>query len=133
MMADIDAQIAKLQAMRATLPADAVPGIDDAIAALRARQRIKASDGGVIVNPSQTIVQGDQHNYAAPIDPALSRQDRALIDYLRALQNDCSPLQLSRIDAAESRFHRPMRLEQVYIGVHTTTQVHVDAEAQART
>ncbi|MDQ2996470.1 MAG: hypothetical protein M3R61_05360, partial [Chloroflexota bacterium] len=90
------------------------------------QQRIEASDGGVIVNPSQTIVQGDQHNYPPPPDHVQAKQHRALIDYLRGLQNDCSPLQLSRIDAAESRYQRPMRLEQVYIGAQTTAQVAVE-------
>src|SRR5437016_3106380 len=124
-MSDLASQIKQLEALRVTLPADAAKSIDEAIAALRARQRIEASDGGVILNPSQTIVQGDQHIHPPAHDPALPRQERTLVDYLRALQHECSPLQLSRIDATESRHRRPMRLEQVYIGVHTTSQVEL--------
>ncbi|MDQ2996827.1 MAG: hypothetical protein M3R61_07210, partial [Chloroflexota bacterium] len=124
-MADIDAQIDNLQVIRATLPPDAAMLIDDAIAKLRLRQVQEAADGGLIINSPQTIVQGDQHIYPPPPDHVQARQHRALIDYLRALQNDCSPLQLSRIDAAESRYQRPMRLEQVYIGAQTTAQVVV--------
>ncbi len=63
----------------------------------------------------------------APADREAEERERALIDYLSMVRGECSSLQLSRIDSSESRYRRPMRLEQVYIGLHTTSQVEETA------
>ncbi|MBK9713421.1 MAG: SUMF1/EgtB/PvdO family nonheme iron enzyme [Kouleothrix sp.] len=134
-MNDLAAKIAQLEALRATIDGAAAESLDDAIRALRAQQatqRMEAGEGGLLINPTQTVVHGDQHNYAAPLDPSIPRQERALIDYLSALQGECGPLQLMRIDASESRHRRSMRLEQVYIGLHTTTQVELTEDEAAQ-
>ncbi len=78
-MTDLSAKIAQLEALRATLAGDAARAVDDAIAPCAPRslqQRMEASDGGLLVNPSQTIVQGDQHIHQAPPDPTLPRRER---------------------------------------------------------
>lgn len=78
-----------LEDLRATLDGDAARSIDDAIRLLReqlaTQQRMEAGDGGLLINSTQTIVQGDQHTYAPPPDPNLPLREHALIDYLSRL------------------------------------------------
>ncbi len=113
------------QACKALLDAVAVP---EEHAALGVQMRIRAGERSTIVNPRMVSATGDLHYHEAPSDPEQARRERALLDDLRSLQHECSPLQLSRIDSAESRYQQPMRLERVYIGLHVERQVELTSE-----
>lgn len=117
-------KIAYIETMRPLIGDSAA---DAAIAALRKEhttQRVEASDGGRVSGVAQ--IRGDHAqvtiNPERP-DHVIEGRERALIDYLTGLQGECSPLQLTRIEPSESRYRQPMRLEQVYISLQTTTQV----------
>jgi predicted NACHT family NTPase len=95
-------------------------------------QSMHASGGSRISGAAQ--VTGDYARITInpePVDHEAEACERALIDYLSMLQSECSSLQLTRIDESESRYRRPMRLEQVYIGLHTTSQVEEAADGAA--
>jgi formylglycine-generating enzyme required for sulfatase activity/energy-coupling factor transporter ATP-binding protein EcfA2 len=82
-------------------------------------QEIVATGGGQINN--SYIVNGD-NNIFHP-DPSAAPRERALHRYLHDLRAECSPLQLDRVDAGETRNRAAMRLEQVYISMNVDRQI----------
>ena len=121
----LDPEGAVGQACRALLEAVTAP---ERRPALDVQMRIEASDGSRAEQIRQVVVQPGGSYHEAPRDPAQVQQQQALIDYLRALQHACSALQLGQIDAHEGRHQHPMRLEQIYIGLHTERQVAVSPD-----
>ena len=130
-MTDLNDKIARLEAMRPILGDAAV---DAAIAALRAEtdaavvQRMVAQ---TITNAEQTVIYGDQHIHAAPLDPALAREERAVRGWLGRVGRACNVVPLAQIDAAHAD-QRPLELGHVYIGLNTVTQVPLTPEEIAR-
>ncbi len=114
---------AACQALLAAL-SDA-PAAQDAAA----RQAMQASDGGQIHHATQQTIYGDYH--AAPPDPNLPRQERALLTYLDSMGHLCNALALGPLDPTDAAHRRPLELARVYIGLHTTTQVELTEDEQA--
>jgi formylglycine-generating enzyme required for sulfatase activity len=149
-MADIDAQIANLQAIRATLPTDAIDavrGIDDTIAALRARQRIEASDGGSVSDAQQASAGGDLRDNAlgsgamvlhditiaaggalvvgatpADLPPGPAAIQRALTTHLRTLLERYQHLSLQGLGAGGTQQMR-IGLRAVFVNLRTNVTI----------
>ncbi|WP_161569176.1 NACHT domain-containing protein [Candidatus Oscillochloris fontis] len=115
-MSELEARIAQLEAE---------------LAALRTAQVQQKMEAETITHAQQTVVQGDQHIHAAPLDPAVAQAETALRTYLRRSVNECNALPLGQIDRNDSPEVRPLMLAQLYIGLNTTEQVQ-DPERAAR-
>jgi formylglycine-generating enzyme required for sulfatase activity len=89
--------------------------------ALDTQMQMVVGAGGTIANSQIVNVQAGGHFHAAPSDPAVAQQQRALLTYLGRTSTECNALPLSQLDPTDAA-QRAMELARVYIGLHTTTQ-----------
>ena len=127
----VDAALAALKAQAAAPPAPPPPNV-------QGQAQVGGDNSGQVIGVIQdsTVNQTNNITNPPPPDPAIQRQQQALRDYLRMVRSAYQTLQLGQLDETEAGARESLRLDHVYVRLHTQSQVAMSkqeiAEQEAR-